>query len=199
MCLGTRTRRRAFAFVLAASLGATARDGLAQEVQLPMEVQISLFARIWTFDRRHEARSADELVIAIVYQSEVRASLLAKEAFLPAASRLIPSRGGLRIVELDYRGPDALEEALREQAVDLVYIAPLRAVDLGEIAGVARRLTVLTCTGVPEYVSRGIAVGLEVSDGRPAIVVNRAASRQQGADFGSELLELARLVSGSRP
>lgn len=199
MCLRALTRRRLLAFALGAALAGTATDGLAQEAQLPMEVQISLFARIWTFDRRHEARSDDELVIAVIYQGDVRSSLLAKEDFLPAASRLVPSPGGLRIVEIDYSGPDALEEAIREEGIDLVYVAPLRAVDVGEIAEVARRLSVLTCTGVPDYVSRGIAVGLELSDGRPAILVNREASKQQGADFGSELLELARLVSGDRP
>jgi YfiR/HmsC-like len=195
----TFVRSRSWAFAVIGVLSMMGAGDIAQEAQLPVQVQVSLFARIWTFDRNHDSRADDGLVIGVVYQSSVRSSLRTKNVFVSATEALPPRDGSVRVIEIDYVDPQALEEAVRSHGIDMLYVAPLRAVDVDQIAVLAGRLKVLTCTGVPQYVSQGLAVGLELSDGRPGIVVNREASRQQGADFGSSLLQLARIVEGTQP
>ncbi len=79
-------------------------------------------------------------------------------------------------------------------------MAPLRAVGIDAITEVTRLLNVVTCTGVPEYVSEGLAFGLSILGEHPFIVVNLHASREEGARFSSELLKLSHVVgSEERP
>ena len=188
---------RKWTLVFVSMVASMAATSAVQEISVPMSLQVSLLTRIWTFDRSQEARLADEFVIAVLYQSQVRSSLLAKEGFVDAALSIASEEHAVRIVEIDYRDPSILSEVLLREDVDIVYVAPLRAVDVHSIATVTRELQVLTCTGVAAYVHEGLSVGLELRDGRPGIIVNREASQQEGATFTSELLKLARLVQGA--
>lgn len=197
--MSTLARTRAGRWVLVCltvpvTVAATAR---LQDAPVPMALQVSLFERLWTFDRSHEARLEDGLVIGVLYQSRVRSSALAKDAFVAAAASLTTSGPDARIVEIDYRDPVALQSALTQERIDIVYVTRLRAVDIRDVAAVTRAARTLTCTGVAEYVSLGVSVGIELRDGRPKILVNRKASRQEGATFTSELLKLARLVDAA--
>ena len=120
--MSTLARTRAGRWVLVCltvpvTVAATAR---LQDAPVPMALQVSLFERLWTFDRSHEARLEDGLVIGVLYQSRVRSSALAKDAFLSAAASLNTSGPGVRIVEIDYRDPVAFQSALtRERVADV--------------------------------------------------------------------------------
>ena len=50
---------------------------------------------------------------------------------------------------------------------------------------------------MPGYVEAGLSVGLDIERDRPQIVVNLEASRAEGADFGAQLLKLARVLGRS--
>ena len=187
---------RRWGFIAAGLLPAIGATAAAQDAPIPVDVQVSLFARIWTFDRSHHARLSDDLVIGVLYQSQVRSSMLTKETFVRAASSLQAGEHAVRIVEIDYRDPAGLRGVMLNEGIDIVYVAPLRAVNVRDIAAVTRSLRALTFTGVSAYVSGGLSVGLELRDGRPGILVNHEASQREGAAFSSELLKLARLVDG---
>jgi len=88
----------------------------------------------------------------------------------------------------------SLERALDSLDVDVVYLTPLRAKDIGSITRVTRELHISTMTGVEEYVREGVAVGLGVWQEKPRVLVNLDASKAEGADFSSRLLSLAQLV-----
>ena len=60
---------------------------------------------------------------------------------------------------------------LKKQGAAVVYLAPLRAIDIATVATSITRASVITMTGVPEY-----------------------AARAAGADFSAQLLKLAELV-----
>jgi hypothetical protein len=49
-------------------------------------------------------------------------------------------------------------------------------------------------TGVPEYVERGLAIGVGVKGERPEIVINLDASRAEGAELNAQVLRIARIV-----
>ena len=168
-----------------------------RDIEVPVETQVQAFGGIWGYDRAHEDRLAGGLVIGVVYQSQVRASLLASEAFADHRSVLEAAFGDVRIVAIDYTGPLDLADRIRGERVDIVYVAPLRAVAVDAIPEVTRTLGVLSTTGVPEYVELGLAMGIELSDGSAGIVINRDAATAEGAHLRSQLLKLARLVGGA--
>jgi hypothetical protein len=99
-----------------------------------------------------------------------------------------------RSVMIAIDDPDDLERAVAGTGIDLIYVAPLRAVGIDLITRLTRGLHVLTCTGVPEYVTAGIGLGISEYGGRPRILIHLEATLAEGSHFSSELLQLARIV-----
>lgn len=169
----------------------------AQEMPVPAPTQASLFAKILTFDRNLKARAGRELVIGVLYQTKVRPSLEAQEEFVRAmcgdASRRIDALP-LKCVPIEWTSASEVEAAVVREGVRILYITPLRSVAIQQIVAISRARKVTTLTGVPEFVEKGIALGIALRAERPLILVHLAASRAEGADFNSQLLKLARLV-----
>jgi hypothetical protein len=174
------------------------RPMTAQEMDVPIDVQIPLLYKILMFDRNLGSRVAgDGIVIAIIYQEGFRASVTARDQVLETVRRIgASSISGQPVqwVSLELAEEADLEAALAKHRVDVIYVAPLRSVGLDRIATAARGKHVTSFTGVPEFVDRGLAVGVGLQRERAQIIVNLAAARAEGAEFGSQLLNLARVI-----
>ena len=169
----------------------------AQEVAVPVEVQVPLLAKVLTFDRKLASRPDEQLVLGVLYQGKYRTSANVAEEVREAVRRLPPDVvGGRRVrsvaIDLD-RTPD-LGAALAKHQVAVLYVSPLRAADLRHVTSVSRSAGVTTVTGVPTYVETGLAIGIGVKGEHPEIVINLPASRAEGADLNAQLLKLARIV-----
>lgn len=169
----------------------------AADIAVPTEIQAPLFAKIITFDRSLASRAPRELVIGILYQRKVRASLDVKDDFVKALDR-IPERQvagvAFRCVAIDWDGSKDISAVLTQEHPHILYVAPLRTVSIEEIAAAARAQGIHTWTGIPEYVERGLAVGIGLRGERPLILVNLTAARAEGADISSQLLSIARVI-----
>ena len=169
----------------------------AQDVKVPVEVQFDLLTKILVFDRNLKARVGEEIVVGVVFQSLYRASLAAKDEFLSAAekSRDLRIDGlAIRCIAIDLKNDLPLEDVLAEDKIDVLYVAPLRAYDIRTIAAASRARRILSLTGVPEYVRNDLAVGIDAIGGKPRILINLAASKAEGCDFSSKLLNLATVI-----
>ena len=175
----------------------SAPAALAQEMPVPPPMQASLFAKILTFDRNLKARAGKELKIGVLYQKKVRSSLEAQEEFLQAMCG-DPGRriDGLTVncVAIEWTSAPDVEAAVVRKGIRVLYVAPLRAVAIEEIVAISRARKITTLTGVPDFVAKGIALGLALRAERPLILVHLAAARAEGADFNSQLLKLARVL-----
>lgn len=162
---------------------------------VPVEVQFSLFSKILPFDRNFKTRAESSITIGILYQRTFRMSLHAKEdmvRLLQASRRTIDGKP-VRFVELDLTEDlDSLNANLL-RSVDVLYVAPLRAVNISSISTLTRTQRILSLTGVPEYVANGLAVGIGTKGERPEILINLSAAKTEGADFSSQLLKLAKV------
>lgn len=179
--------------------GISLTGSLAAEMEVPMEVQFHLFLKIATFDRNLTTRVGDEIVVAVLYQSRYRASLNAKDEFLRVMGESsVKLFDGIPVtsVSLDVQEFSDLEQMLLDHAVDAVYITPLRAVELGRVTDITRKLQIMSLTGVPLYVEQGASAGVEIRGERPEIIINLSAARAEGVDFSSQLLNLARVIAG---
>jgi hypothetical protein len=169
----------------------------AQEVALPVALQYQLFAKILTYDRNLTPRPDGQLIIAVVFQPSVRPSRAVADGFVDAvrSSSLKTVNGApVRIERIALTNPAALEVALKEVQAGAAYLAPLRATDVRAVLAVTERLGVLSMTGVPEYMEAGVAIGLDVRNGKPHIIVNLPRARAGGADLGSALLNIAEVL-----
>lgn len=167
----------------------------AQEMPVPIQAQASLLFRIAEFDRNLVAGVGHEIVIGILYQPRFRESSNARHELASILHGRATIAGvPVRYVAVELSEVPGLRDVLLRDSVDVLYITPLRAQPVREITAVTRDIAVVTWTGVPEYVSRGVAVGIGDLGGRPRILVNSNAARLEGAAFSSELLKLATIV-----
>src|SRR5580765_4541518 len=186
--------------VLAVLLGGS--SARAQEMAAPAAIQVTLLFKILTFDRRMGTRPPGQvIVIAVVFQSGYRASLVAKNQVVEALEAMEHSTISghpVRWVAVELKDGDQLRLALIHERTDVVYVTPLRGVELDPIVRTARASSMTTFTGVPLYVEQGLALGVGIVRERPQIIVNLPATRAEGSDFTSQLLRVSRVIEGGR-
>ncbi|MEW5875791.1 MAG: YfiR family protein [Candidatus Zixiibacteriota bacterium] len=168
------------------------------EMPVPVDIQVPLLMKILSADRALPGRAGRSLVIGVVFQDNNRESSatmseftrLAADAQVSGSTAMPVTIEPVRLEKLD-----ALASELAKRKVRVCYITPLRSVDVGAIIAAADSSGSLTCTGVPEYMKSGVAVGIGSRGDRPEIIINIDSAREAGADFSSQLLKLARVVS----
>jgi hypothetical protein len=182
--------------VLAVLLGGGSAH--AQEMAAPAEVQIPLLFKILTFDRRLGARPQGKvIVIAVVFQTGFRASLVARNQIVDALKTMEDatiSGHPVRWVAVEWKDGEQLRQALIRERTDVVYLTPVRGVELDPITSAARAGGMTTFTGVTRYVEHGLALSVGIVRERPQIIVNLPATRAEGSDFTSQLLRLCKVI-----
>ena len=165
----------------------------AQEMAVLVEVQFPLFLKILVFDRNLKERIGDEIIIGIVYQGRFRKSRRARDEFVDVMKESpvkkvedIP----VRQVSIDVSKSD-WESVILNNKIDILYIAPVRALEMKKITDLSRAIKIVTLTGVADYVESGLAVGIGTKGNKPRIIINLPAAKAEGADFSSRLLCLA--------
>ncbi len=169
----------------------------AQEIETPVEVHIPIFLKVLSFDRNLRKRVGDEIVLGIVFQAKFRKSLNVKNQAEKFLEQLTGNKIGdipLRIVPLALDDMAGLKTAFLKEKVAILYITPLRAVDIKNLVFVCRSFHITTLTGVPEYCEAGVAVSVGAKGGSPLIIINQDAAETEGADFSSQLLKLAKII-----
>jgi hypothetical protein len=164
----------------------------------PMGIQYPLLMKVFSADRNLSARSGNGIVIGVIYQRNVRESARAAHSLEEWVRRNpdSPFAGTeVHLVALAIDELSDLGQALTRDSVDICYIAPLRASSLDTLLSVTRRLSLATCTGVPEYVEQGVSVGVGVKADHPQILINMFATKLETLELGSEVLTLARIYA----
>jgi len=168
-----------------------------QEVRVPVDMQLELFSKVLIFDRNLRSRVNNEIIFGIVYQSLYRASLHAAEVFQESLDRLPGNKLcdlPVRVVMIDLEENKALDKAVLENRLNILYIAPLKAFDLKAISAISQAHKILTLTGVPDYLQSDISISIDSVGGKPKVLINLPAAISEGSDFSSKLLNLATLV-----
>jgi hypothetical protein len=180
---------------LLSALVASATAAPADEVPPPRQVLI--LTRALAYDGNLKARAGAELVIAVVGKpgnvaSDELASTMGK-AFRALGNVKVQGLA-VRATQLAYKDAAGLTAAIEAQGIDVLYVCPGLDAELMGIFEATRKLKVITMASRQEYVQRGLSLGVFSIDGKPTILVNLAASKSEGAAFGSDLLRLAKVI-----
>jgi uncharacterized protein DUF4154 len=169
----------------------------AGEMALPVDQQVPVLLKVLTYDRNFEAKAGSELAIGIVHDPTDRESAAATEEMATTLFRFAGKtvkKLPLRHYTIEYTSAADLESFVKAKGISVLYVAPGSARNLGEILKVAQALHLTTATGVPDYVRKGVAVGIGLVQDRPQILINLAASRAEGSDFDASLLRIATIL-----
>ena len=181
-------------YLLALLLGPVAL--CSQEMPVPIEVQYPLFLKIITFDKNLSERCKDEIIIGIVYQQNFKQSLDVMKELVEViekgpVQKIMDKPIRYVLINLDVHN---LEKRVQEQDVHLLYIAPLRAESIEKISQIADKYDLLTLSGVPEYIPKGLAVGLQIEGKKPKVLINNKVALQENVVFNSQILKLAKVI-----
>jgi hypothetical protein len=163
-----------------------------------MATHLPICVNVLTFDRSLAKRAGDEIVFGIVFQPRYLASSGAHDDALRVLSDLgVEDIDGtpMRYVSIPVSDEEDTERAVLDSEADILYIAPLRAFPLDAITPVSQEHDLLTCSGVGAYGDAGLALAVGVRRGRPEIVIDLIAMREEGVDFTAVLLDYARVVN----
>lgn len=178
-----------------------ASPAAAQEIETPVDVHIPILLKALGFDRNLRNRAGDEIILAIVFQAKFRKSLNVKnqaEKFLEQLTGYKIGDIPLRFVPIELADLASLKTALLREKITVLYITPLRAVDIQELVFICRSFHITSLTGVPEYCEAGVAMSVGSKGGVPTIIINREAAETEGADFSSQLLKLATITHSKK-
>jgi hypothetical protein len=167
----------------------------ARAEPLTPEREALILTRALAYDGRLKARAGAQLVVGVI-DSASRASSAASAGMARAFRSLskVKVQGmPLNTETLVYSTPQALGAVLQSRGIDVLYVCPGLEAELAAIIQVARQRQVLTVASRPEFVSRGLSLGVFPIEERPTILVNLPASRAEGAEFSSDLLRLAKV------
>ena len=194
-----RSRRcgRGLLAALFASILCTSAAG-TEPMSFPPDVQITLLLKILTYDRSFAVKAKSQVMIGVVYVAGDAESVKAKDDILKTL-QLVADRTikgvPIKAVALEYKDPKSLAETVRSQGINVFYIAPGNANTLTELLRMSHTRGITTATGVPEYVQRGVAIGIgKKADQKPDILINLSSSRQEGSEFDASLLRIANIV-----
>jgi len=180
-------------------MGLASAGPLQEKARVSCDIQFDLAVKILAFDRKLSARVGDELVFGIIYQGDYPASLQVKTEMERAIAAAPFKKVGaipIRTAAVDLSRAARWEQELKDNGIDVVYLAPLReqAKALERILLVCRELKLTTIASLPDYPSRGAAIGFEPAGAKPVIIINLSAARIEGADFSSRLLGMAKVI-----
>ncbi len=87
-----------------------------------------------------------------------------------------------------------LEADFAEKKITAAYLCPGLDDVLPQISKLASARSVLTFTGVEDYVRKGASVALVLRDTRAGIVIHLPTARAAGADLDAGLLRIAEVI-----
>ena len=155
----------------------------AEEMPVDSVQQCTMFKRIFSYDKH--LRNTDNIVVLVVGQTSDGADVESVAAAF---------RGkGMYPVNVTVESLDADLTATLSPQSTVVYVMP--GVDYTTVVDFAASRGFLTVSGLPSLAETGkVSVSVDVSGGRPRVVVNMARLGAEGHEISAELLKLARVI-----
>jgi hypothetical protein len=192
-----RRRGSARSRILAVLLVLTSLPARAQSMALPAELQVPLILKILTYDRQFEAKAKKEVAIGIVFDPADAASGKAAEQVsdtLYKFSGKTVKKLPLKYYLVEFTSEAELEATVKKRGINVLYLCPGITKSLQSVIKISQAQSITTATGVPDYVRRGVAVGIGVFQDKPQILINLPSSKSEGSEFDASLLQIATVL-----
>jgi len=189
-----------FAVVLAFAALLT-RPAAAESMALSADIQVPLLLKILTYDRQLEAKAGSDLVIGIIHDPTDKDSAKAADEiastlyqFTKPPSPKTVKKLPIKYFLIEYTKPADLEAFVKAKGINMLYVTPGISRALPDIIKLSQSRHLTTTTGVPDYVRKGVAVGIGERQNRPQILVNLCSTKSEGSEFDASLLRIATVV-----
>lgn len=174
----------------------------AETPPVPGNLQVSLIMKILTFDRALHQHSGDRVDMLLLYVAGNAQSEAARKEIAGVFDDLgrdkTISNLPFAYQSLAWESKAELDTFLKENDTDLLYVMPGHGEHIPDITDITQDLDVLSVSGVPEYVNKGISIGIGVKNEKPEIIINLPSARAEGADLDTKLLRIATVITADK-
>lgn len=161
----------------------------------PADDEARILLRAISFDRALAARAGAEVVISVVYDGRTSGGERERDgrvlAFRKLADRTIAGLP-MKVTWFDCSPSRPMDEALR--GVDIVYLTSGAKECVRSVTAVTRRLRIASLASERALVEQGVTIGVTMGGARPKLLVNLKASKAEGLDLASQMLQLAEVI-----
>jgi hypothetical protein len=167
------------------------------EESVPARRRAILLTRILAYDDALATRAGSSFVICVVSHKGNAASESQAKEMLGAFKELekvMISGLPFRATAVQFTTAASLEAFIDSEGIDALFVCDGTEGDLPAIKLTSRKRKILTVGTTNAQVMAGVSVGVLAEGGKLQIVVNLPQSREEGAEFSSDLLRVARVV-----
>lgn len=171
-------------------------ESLSQQLSTPVSVHLPIMMKSLDYDRN--LKNKNIIRIGIIYQENFRSSFKTKNQIINIAKELeskLSSNFQFEFEGININKSEDIRDFIKTGNYDVVYIAPLRAVNIENLANILRQNKILAITGIAEYVVHDIPFTVDLVNDKPKIVIDLNNSKNSGADFNVSLLKLAKVIN----
>lgn len=168
----------------------------AEKMPVPADIQLTLLMKILTYDRALKERCPESINIGVLYNSKDESSVEAKGEIVDVLNKYAGrkvSKLPFEYSEVDWQSKDSLINWIQENKINMLYIAPGFSEQIKEITAITQELNILSTTGIPKYVKKGVSICIGLKNEKPQIIVNLESSKEEGVDLDAKMLRIAKL------
>ena len=168
----------------------------AEKMPVPPEIQVTLLLKILTYDRALKDRCTESINIGVLYSKSDDESKEAKAAILKVLEKISDrtiSKLPFTYTALEWDSKESLISEIKEKNINVLYVTPGNSAILSDLIKITQSNNILSMTGVPKYVKKGVSISIGLKNEKPQIVINLDSAKSEGADLDAKLLRIARL------
>lgn len=190
--MGGAPRALALACAVASLLGTP--GAVADEVVVPIRLQLELLERVVRYERGFASASTPVRVLVVGRNGSAASARMTAQ--LLAGLRQSRRLGGrpMDVAQVAYTNAAALRSEVRRVDADVLYLGARLDDEVPLIAEALSGTTLISVSAVAADADRGLVLGFELVSSRPRIVVNLKAARASRLRFNAQFLRLTRIV-----
>jgi hypothetical protein len=166
----------------------------AEEVAVPLPMQVQLLTLVADYDKGFTGRAKGKTKIVLLTSKKPDSERALTQ--VQTALAQIRQIAGQPHEEstIVFESGAALTALCRTSGVSIVFLMPGLQNEIAEIKRSLDGLDVLSVASIGSYVHQGIVLGFDVVSGKPKLLVNLDQAHSQKISFRSELLKMVRVV-----
>lgn len=171
-------------------------NSYAQKVKVPFDVQFRVIPKILSLNKNLKLQPNETFNSTIIYSETQRNSKNIYDEFkkLTSNNKILLNKNETMYFSLEINELERLRSHIRENKIQMLYLTPVRGIDISEITKICREESVITITAVEEYIINKVAVVLTLEENKVQILINQKAAKEEGANFSSRLLKIAKII-----
>jgi hypothetical protein len=168
----------------------------AEEVSVPVSLQVELLMKIASYDKNLRRRAGELLRVAVLVDSRDADSGRVGAQALAALAQADDVIGlPVEPLRVQYTDADALARVTGERRIAVLYVTPgFAAAELDAISRALEGHSVLSAGALAKYTERGTVLGFDLVGGKPKLLVHLARARRQQVELSSAVLKLMTVI-----